>query len=149
MKSPWERLCAGCHDCSVSTTDLSNLAHRRRIALTLFELGPAWAEKACRQYLNQTKGNQVKHFAWTGSKNAMLIVVTKPNPSETTLKIVLGQQVELTGVALTHKGIRFWEHNGGSWIWSDQSSTCGTFHRYGKAVVSVKIGQCSDRKDRS
>jgi hypothetical protein len=76
----------------------------------------------------------------------MLIVETKPNLSKTILKRVLGQQLELTGVALTHKGTHFLEHDGGSWTWSNHSSMWDIC-RNGKAVVSVKIGQCSDRKD--
>jgi hypothetical protein len=49
-----------------------------------------------------TKGNQVKHFARTGTKNAALIVQTKSNISKSILKIVLRQQLELIGRALTH-----------------------------------------------
>ena len=47
-------------------------------------------------------------------QNAMLMVETKPNLSITILKAVLGQQLDLTGVALTHKGIHFFEHDGKS-----------------------------------
>ena len=89
----------------------------------------------------------MEHFAWAGSKYSALIVETKPNLSESILKIVLGQQLELNGVALTHKSVDFfWEHGGESWTWNNHSSMWD-IRRCDKAVVSVKIGRYSDHKD--
>ena len=64
-------------------------------------LGPAWAEKASRQYLNHPSRNQVKHFARTGTENARLIVHTKSNLIEAILKIkkVLRQHLKLVSLA--------------------------------------------------
>jgi hypothetical protein len=41
--------------------------------------------------LEPAKGNQVKHFTWTGAKNATPIVLTKLNLVKTVPKIVLQQ----------------------------------------------------------
>ena len=77
--------------------------------------------------LKPTKGNQMQHFTRTGSKNAALIVETKPDLSKTILKIVLGQQLELTGVALTHKGAHsFWNTMAEVGL-GVTTQVCGTF----------------------
>jgi hypothetical protein len=69
----------------------------------------------------------MEHFAWAGSKYSALIVETKPNLSESILKIVLGQQLELNGVALTHKSVNFFGNTVAKVGLGIATQVCGTF----------------------
>ena len=102
------------------------LAHSTSYCFNAFELGPAWAENACRQYLNQPRKSSAA-FHPDRLQKCRADCGDKPNLSKTIIKIVLGQQLELTGVALLHKGVHFFGKTMAKVGFGVTTQVCGTF----------------------
>ena len=83
--------------------------------------------KGLQAVLEPTKGDQVKHFAWTGTKDAAPIVHTKSNLCKTIFKVVLRQHFELIDLGHPDKFIdTIWKIMGklGFWV---TNQVCGAF----------------------